>query len=280
VTACPTTRVDGWLRTLAAAPSTTCAEKGPASGRNAKILVAGRMGRRGRLEGVDWLTGPVTVSSGTRSLQLTTVVLGLGVGWLLVAIQQYVWDGGTGGRLPYVPNAWYGTYQVVYERVGASRGLSAYYFWGRFALLIYLAVFVGVSALPPGGRRTSRLSRRVLRIAVVVGLIGDVLAYWGGKGDELSTLTGIGFGLVETPALLVLVLAMVVYGIGLARERFKPPLVAWSLVAGGTLSIPMASFVVTYIPHGILLTILAALAVALTGLSIPSARAPRSNPYI
>jgi hypothetical protein len=64
--------------------------------------------------------------------------------------------------------------------------------------------------------------------------IGDVLAYWGGSGDELSMLTVIGFGFVELPALLLLVLAMVVYGVGLARERIKPPVVAWSLIAGGT----------------------------------------------
>jgi hypothetical protein len=50
--------------------------------------------------GGDWLTGQVAMSRGIRSLELTTVVLGLGVGWLLVAIQQYVWDGGTDGRLP------------------------------------------------------------------------------------------------------------------------------------------------------------------------------------
>jgi hypothetical protein len=107
------------------------------------------------------------MSRGIRSLELISVVLGMCVGWLLVAIQQYVWDGDTGGRLPYLPNAWYGTYEAVYERVGARWGLSAYYFGGRFALLIYLAVFIGVWALPPGARRTSRVSRGVLMAAVV-----------------------------------------------------------------------------------------------------------------
>jgi uncharacterized membrane protein YhfC len=98
--------------------------------------------------------------------------------------------------------------------------------------------------------------------------IGDVLAYWGGSGDELSMLTVIGFGFVELPALLLLVLAMVVYGVGLARERIKPPVVAWSLIAGGTLPIPVSLYLVTYVPHGILLTVLAALSVALTDVTI------------
>jgi len=159
-------------------------------------------------------------------------------------------------------------YEAVYERVGARWGLSAYYFWGRFAVLIYSAMFIGVRALPQGARRTSRVSRRVLLAAVVFGLIGDVLGYWGGRGDELTTLTVIEFAFVESPALLVLVLAMVVYGVGLAREKIRPPVVAWSLIAGGMLSIPVSLFVVTYVPHGILLTVLAVLTVALTGMSI------------
>jgi hypothetical protein len=223
------------------------------------------------------LTGQVVATSRgirSRSLALIAVVLGVCVGWLLIAIQQYVWDGGTGGRLPYVPNAWYGAYEAMYERVGARWGLSAYYFWGRFAVLIYLAVFIGVWALPPGARRTSRVSRRVLLAAVLVGLIGDVLAYWGGRGDELSMLTVIGFGFVELPALLVLVLAMVVYGVGLARDGIRPPMVAWSLIAGGALSMPVSLFVVTYVPHGILLTVLAALTVALIGVRFLDGSSP------
>ena len=54
--------------------------------------------------------------------------------------------------------------------------------------------------------------------------------------------TVIGFGFVELPALLLLVLAMVVYGVGLARESIKPPVVAWSLIAGGTLPIPVSLY--------------------------------------
>jgi hypothetical protein len=58
-------------------------------------------------------------------------------------------------------------------------GIVRLLLWGRFALLLYLAMFIGVWALPHRARRTGRVSRRVLLGAVGVGLIGDVLAYWG-----------------------------------------------------------------------------------------------------
>jgi hypothetical protein len=143
------------------------------------------------------------------------------------------------------------------------RGLSAYYFWGRFAPIIYVAVFIGVWALPLGTRRGSR---RVLLAAVVVGLFGDALAYWGGAGDELSMLSRIGFRLVEVPSLLVMIVALVVYGVGLAREGIDPALVAWSLIAGGVLAVPLMLVALRYAPHGVLFTVLLALAVALIGL--------------
>jgi hypothetical protein len=65
-----------------------------------------------------------------------------------------------------------------------------------------------------------------------------------------------------------LLVAMVVYGVGLARERIKPPVVAWSLIAGGTL--PDSSVVIPghVRPARILLTVLAALSVALTDVTI------------
>ncbi len=46
-------------------------------------------------------------------LALFTVVVGLVLCWLLMAIQQYAWDELTGGRLPYVPDAWYGAYETL-----------------------------------------------------------------------------------------------------------------------------------------------------------------------
>lgn len=198
---------------------------------------------------------------------LLSVVVGSVLCWLLMAIQQYAWDELEGGRLPYVPDVWLPTYENVYERFGAAWGLSAYYFWGRFAVLVYVAVLVGALALPHGSTRVARVGRLLFLVAVGLGLVGDVLAYWGGSGPELTTLTSVGFGLVETPGLLLMVAAMVVYGVGLLRERRTPDLAAWSLIAGGVLALPGAIFLFTYVPHGVLLTVLAATAVALLGQS-------------
>jgi hypothetical protein len=51
--------------------------------------------------------------------------------------------------------------------------------------------------------------------------------------------------------------------------------VPWSLIAGGTLSFPVSLFLVTYVPQGILLTVLAALTVALASLTIIDRPSPR-----
>jgi len=61
---------------------------------------------------------------------------------------------------------------------------------------------------------TSRFGRRLLLGVFVLGLVGDVLGYWGSTGEELTTLTGVGFGLVEVPALFLMIPAAVSYGLG------------------------------------------------------------------
>lgn len=205
------------------------------------------------------------MSSWKRALALGLVVLGVVFGVLLAAIQQYVWDGHSGGRLPYVPDSWFDEYQDVYDRLGTRWGLSPYYFWGRFAFLIYLAGLVGAWALPRGESRLAGVGRRLLLVAFAVGFVGDVLAYWGGTGEDLTTLTGIGFVLIETPALLALTLAMPIYGVGLARDGVESPWAAWFLIAGGVLVLPVALFGITYAPHGVLITVLTAIALAVGG---------------
>ena len=87
---------------------------------------------------------------------LATAWLGVSLCWLPIAMQQYYWDDMAGGHLPYVPDAWYGLYQIVYERLGVPLGLTPYYFWGRFAVLLYIAALVGAYALP---RRRGRATR-------------------------------------------------------------------------------------------------------------------------
>jgi hypothetical protein len=198
-------------------------------------------------------------------LALGAVTLGIAFCLLLVAIQLHVWDGLPAGRLPYVPDSWYDEYEGVYDRFGARWGLSPYYFWGRFVFVVYLAGLAGAWALPQGRSTLARVGRRLLLVGFSVGLVGDVLAYWGGTGDELTTLTGIGFALIESPAMLLMTVAMVIYGLGLVRDGAAPRWSPWCLVVGGVLAPPIGFLVITYVPHGVLISIMGGIALALAG---------------
>lgn len=196
---------------------------------------------------------------------LAVVTLGLALALLLVGIQLYAWDELSGGRLPYAPDSWYVGYREVYERFGSPLGLSPYYFWGRFAFLVYLAAFAGARSLPTGSSGLARVGRRLLLVALAAGAVGDFLAYWGGTDqDEFTAVTVIGYVGIEFWALLLTIIAMVLYGIGLLRERRLHSWAGWWLVAGGALVVP-GIFVVTYVPHGILITVLASVGIALAG---------------
>lgn len=216
--------------------------------------------------------GVIRVALGRRWVAVAAAVAGVAISWLFAAVQQYAFDDLSGRRLPYVPDVWFGAYEAVYERLGLPLGLSQYYFWGRFAFLIYVCGLVSVISLPHGHSRLTRVGRRLLFVAFGLGLLGDVLAYWGGTGDELTTLTGVGFGLIEVPAMLLMVPAVVSYGLGLLRDRVLPRWSAWSLVCGGILALPGSLIVITYVPHGFLITMLAAIAVALIGFAIDDHR--------
>jgi len=219
------------------------------------------------------LRGVISVGLRLRSVAVGAATAGVAIAWLLAPIQQYSFDELPGRRLPYVPDAWFGAYEAVYERFGPSLGLSQYYFFGRFAFLIYVCGLLSVLALPHGQSRLTRVGRRLLLGAFGLGLLGDVLAYWGGTGEELTTLTSVGFGLIEIPAMLLMVAAAVCYGLGLLRDRVLPRWSAWSLVCGGVLALPGSWVVITYVPHGFLITMLAAIAVALVGYAIEDRRA-------
>jgi hypothetical protein len=205
------------------------------------------------------------VSTSRRLGGLAAVVLGLTLAVLLVGIQQYAWDELTDGRLPYLPDSWYGEYRDVYEWAGLPLGLKPYYFWGRFAFLIYGAALLGAWALPHGGARLARVGRRLLLVALAVGIVGDFMAYWGGTDQaDFTAVSVIGYVGLEFPAFLATIIAMIVYGVGLLQERHLHSSSGWALLAGGGLVLP-GLFVVTYFPHGALITVLASIGVALAG---------------
>ncbi len=105
------------------------------------------------------------------------------LGWLTAAPMEASFAESASGALPYAPDSWAPTYAAVYESVGEPLGLSDYYFWGKFAFLLYVAGLVLVRTLPEGACRRSRIGRTLLFVAFAVGLVGDLLGYWGGTGS-------------------------------------------------------------------------------------------------
>ncbi len=139
------------------------------------------------------------------------------VGWLLAAPTAAAWGAYPSGQLPFAPDGWSGAYAWVYDRVGEPLDLSEYYFWGKFAFLMYLAGWVAVRALPRGSTGAARTGRWMLAGGMAIGLVGDLLGYWGGT-DDRTDLSGIGFVLLELPALLVMTIGLGVAGVGLRRN--------------------------------------------------------------
>ncbi len=79
-------------------------------------------------------------------------------------------------------------------------------------------------------------------VGLALGLVGDILEYWGGTPGEGFTRAQLqGFG-IEGLGLLLVLLGSVMLGVIYLRARVLPSLVSWILIAAG--------------PGGILLTFL------------------------
>lgn len=103
-------------------------------------------------------------------------------------------------------------------------------------------------------------------------MVGD-LAYWGGTDQaDFTSVSVIGYVGLEFPALVVTLIPMILYGVGLLQERHFHSWAGWALVLGGGLVVP-GLFVVTYLPHGALITVLAGIGVALVGDLVTGKRA-------
>jgi hypothetical protein len=202
----------------------------------------------------------------TPALLVGSGVVAVVLGWVLAAPMEYSF-GGADQELPYVPDAWAPAYAWVFETVGEPLGLTAYYFWGKLAFLLYVVGLLLARALPVGRSRAARVGRLMLLGALLVGLVGDVLGYWGGWGHaDMTTLTSIGFIAFELPAMLVMVIGLVVTGIGLRQESRA---VSWVLLVGVVVTVPFSTLVIGYLPHGVLVPVLA----TLTGAALVERRA-------
>ena len=111
---------------------------------------------------------------------------------------------------------------------------------------------------------------------MIVALLGDVVAYWG--GTDLGVLQGLGF-MLEGLALLAVLVCSAFYGRVTLRANVVPRWSAWLLVLAGPTAV-VGALVTGYVPHGVVLPF--SLAVAVVGFFLlvrepERARLPKST---
>ena len=209
-----------------------------------------------------------------RPLAIGVGIAAMVLGWLLAAPMEASFAGAGPATLPYVPDAWAGAYASVYNAVGEPAGLTAYYFWGKAAFLMYVAGLVVVSALPRTPSRRSRVGRGSLLAGFLVGLVGDLLGYWSGWGStEMGTLTDIGFVALEIPAMLAMLVGCVLLGLGLRKDGVLPRWVPWLLVAVVVVVPAFNALLIGYAPHGVLVPLLGILTATVATARVPAQHA-------
>lgn len=153
----------------------------------------------------------------------------------------------------------------VWSTLGGS--LDRYEFWGRWTIACYLGMIAGLRSFvqlvaPATG------GSRLLLIALCVGAVGDVGAYWG-TGWELGSQV---LATVEFLALLVLLAGAVWFGYVLVRRGPRPRWAGWVMLASAA-AVPASLSLTNYWPHGVLLPISVGIAV----LSLVAAGQPRTS---
>ena len=176
----------------------------------------------------------------------------------LTPIQTFIWSREASPAWVLAMRPLLDRYLAIYDRVGASLGLSDYHFFGRMFFLVYLLILLPLLAVHAGqsgrGVRLEAVGFRCSMIGLITAAVGDVGAYWGGSDpEEFAAIQGIGF-LMEMLAILVILVGSVLYGIATLRAGVLPHWCGWLLIAAGATAIPIAA-VVTYVPHGTMLPI-------------------------
>lgn len=202
---------------------------------------------------------------------------------VLTPIQAHIWNGADAPPLILASRPLLNQSRRLHEAVGPRLGLTDYYFYGRMFFLVYLLALAGLLGLHArqsgsGGRR-EKAWFRVLLGALVVALIGDIVAYWG--GTDLGDLQGLGFTL-ESLALLAVLVSSAFYGRVTLRSNIVPRWSAWLFILAGPAAV--LGFLVTgYLPHGAVLPF--SLAVAVVGFFLlvrdpDRARLPKSTSHV
>ena len=182
---------------------------------------------------------------------------------LLTPIQASIFSGGESPPLVLASRPLLDLADKIHDIFDPWLGLDEYYFYGRMFFLVYLgtiAGLVGLHTLQSGGVRRERLWFRVVLGGLVLALVGDIVAYWGGSGDiSESPVQGLGFTF-EMLAVLAVLISSMLYGRVTLGGDAVPRWAAWLLVIAGPAAVP-AVFLTHYIPHGAVLPFSLAMAI-------------------
>jgi hypothetical protein len=131
---------------------------------------------------------------------------------------------------------------------------DAYLHYGRAYFPVYVGCLLGLMGLYARRRGSSSEAENwgfgLTFVGLVLGLAGDVIAYWGGgSSDQFSQLQAKGFSL-ELIGLLLLLVGSVVLGVASLRTNRLPRLVAWLLILAGPGGILLSSL---HAPSGTML---------------------------
>jgi len=150
-------------------------------------------------------------------------------------------------------------YHHLHASLGVRLGLSEYFFFGRMFFLVYLLALCGVLGArprrPATGARLERVGFAALVGGLGLGAVGDFGVYWrpfwSGQGGEWGQM-------LETLALLVVLIGSVLYGIGVLLAGSLPRWCGWLLLIAGPAAVVDTFYGVYYIPHGTMLPVSAA----------------------
>jgi hypothetical protein len=160
---------------------------------------------------------------------------------------------------------------------------DAYGYYGRAYFPVFLGCLAGLAGLYALRKGSAERSEEetwgfgLTFAGLVTGLIGDVLAYWGGApGEDFTQLQARGFG-IEVTGMLILLVGSVVLGVAALRSRSLPRVVALMLILAAPSGVFLSALV--HMPSGTMLVYCCAWVVLgcmlLTRKGIPDGR-PRS----
>lgn len=121
---------------------------------------------------------------------------------------------------------------------------DVYGYFGRAYFPVYLGCIAGLAGLYAVRKESlgqhgtpqpdpEKVVFGMTFVGLAVGLVGNVLEYWGGTpGEDFTIVQMQGFG-IEMLGLLLVLFGSVVLGVIYLRARVLPSLVSWLLIAAG-----------------------------------------------